>query len=44
MRIRIFKKGNKYKKKFSLDSEDWITLIMVVAVLIFVGVQLSLRG
>jgi len=44
MKIRIFKKGNKYRKKFSLDTEDWITLIVVVATLIFVGIQLALRG
>lgn len=42
MRIRIFKKGNKYKKKFSLDTEDWLSIISLLAFLVIAVIQLIL--
>ena len=44
MKIRVFRKGNKYKKRFSLDTEDWVTLLVVVVTVVFVLIQILLRG
>ena len=44
MRIRIHKVGRKYKKRISFDIEDWVTLIVVVVTVVFVLIQVLLRG
>lgn len=44
MRIRVHKVGRKYKKKISLDIEDWVTLIVVVVTIVFVLIQVFLRS
>ena len=44
MRIRIHKVGRKYKKRISFDIEDWITLVVVVVTVVFVLIQVLLRG
>ena len=43
MKIKIVGKNGKYKKRLSLDSEDWITILVVISVLGFVLIQ-SLLG
>jgi hypothetical protein len=44
MRYRIVKKGGKYVRKFSLDSEDWVTILVVVLVFCMVAINIFLRG
>ena len=34
MRIKVVKKGGKYKRKFSLDCVDYLTIIVVAIVFI----------
>ena len=43
MKIKVVGKNGKYKKKFSLDTEDWVTIIVVVMVLVFVLIQFLLN-
>lgn len=44
MKVRVVKKGNKYIKKFSLDSEDWVTIIIVALVFCMALIGVILRG
>ena len=44
MRVRVVKKGGKYIRKFSLDSEDWVTIVIVVLVFCMVIINIFLRG
>ena len=42
MKVRVVKKGKKYIKKYSLDTEDWLGIIIVLAVLGIAIVQFIL--
>lgn len=44
MKVKVVKKGGKYIRKFSLDTEDWVTIIVVVLVFCMVAVNIFLRG
>lgn len=43
MKVRVVKKGDRYRKRFSFDTEDWVTLIVVILVLGFVAIQILLN-
>ena len=42
MKIKVVGKNGKYKKKFSLDTEDWITILIVILTLAFTVIQIIL--
>ena len=44
MRYRIVKKGGKYVRKFSLDTEDWVSLMIMLAVLGIAIIQIISWG
>ena len=44
MKVKIVKKGGKYIRKFSLDTEDWVTVIIVVLVSVIALIQFILWG
>ena len=44
MKIKVVGKNGKYRKRFSLDIEDWITIVVVILVLCFVLIQFLLGG
>lgn len=44
MKVKVVKKGGKYIRKFSLDTEDWITIIVVVSVFCIALIGTIMRG
>ena len=44
MKKRMVKKGDRFVKKYSPDSGDWITVIIVVQIIIIALLQMILRG
>ena len=44
MKIKVVKKGDRYVRRFSLDAEDWVTVIIVALVLVVALIQFVLWG
>ena len=44
MKIKVVGKNGKYKKRLSLDIEDWITIAVVILVFCFALIQFLLGG
>ena len=44
MKRKWVRKGKKWKKRFTLDVEDWVTIFVVVYILMIAFINLSLRG
>lgn len=42
MKVKIVKRDGKYRRKFSLEAEDWITVFIVVLVLAVALIQVIL--
>lgn len=42
MKVKVIRKGGKYRKRLSLDTEDWIVLIIVLSVLGIAMIQFIL--
>lgn len=42
MKVKIVKKGGKYKRRFSLEMEDWLTILIVVLVTVIALIQTNL--
>ena len=42
MKVKVVKKDGKYRRKFSLDTEDWVTVIILILVLGIALVQFIL--
>ena len=40
MRLRWVKKGNKWKRRFTLDVDEWVTLIVVLLALNYIMLRL----
>lgn len=44
MKWKMVKKGNKWKKRLVLDTDEWITLLCVVLVVDFILLHLIIKG
>ena len=43
MKVKIVKKNGKYKKRFSLDVDEWMSIIIGVILLILIGIVVIIQ-
>lgn len=39
MKERFYRRGNKYRRRKSLEPEDWVTVLVLIATFIFAGIH-----